>query len=92
MSTNEAAERLREFLAEISNDQPSDTLRDLADALAHEHAAGAAKVREYASAGAALLDEQAAERWLTANDLYAVTHIHVVESCAECRLSEGTDR
>ncbi len=42
MSTNEAAERLREFLAEISNDQPSDTLRDLADALAHERSAGAA--------------------------------------------------
>ncbi len=42
MSTNEAAERLEEFLAEISNDQPSDALRDLADALAHERSAGAA--------------------------------------------------
>lgn len=41
MTANEAAERLREFLAEISNDQPSDALRDLADALTRERSAGA---------------------------------------------------
>ena len=29
-------------------------------------------------------DEQAAMRWLAANDLYAVTHIHESDDCDEC--------
>ena len=84
MSTNEAEQRLAILRAFLNGDLG---MRAAEDALIV-----AAEAYVERSAGAAPLDEQVAERWLAANDLYAVTHTHVVESCAECRLSEGSDR
>lgn len=34
-------------------------------------------------------DEAAAIRWLAANDLYAVTHLHDAPDCAECFAGES---
>ncbi len=103
MSTNEAAERLREFLSDMAAVVPgertteSEALRDLDAALAHERSAGAASLDVNVLAEA-IMRHDADDSWPRGSQSAHDRGLHYNIKCAEAiaaeyaRLaSEGTE-
>lgn len=93
MTTNEAAERLRrvddwaDVMMEAlrgSDNGNNPFYSDDEDTVSLARELGEAVVVRLTSRESLPTDEQA-EGWLSANDLYAVTHIHESEDCGECQ-------